>query len=181
MTYTKLKEGDVSPNFNAPDQNGIRLTLDDSKFQNKTIIIFFYPKNESKSGANMAREFRDNYQILKTLQCEVIGVNYDDHQKNQQFAQFNDIPFSMLSDTDGAIARRYGVHKDLLVFPSKTTFVINKEHRIDTIYSNPIKVESHLKQALKAVEKMKNSPQNSTNHTVASNTTTNPAVSNPIS
>ncbi|KAN0033355.1 hypothetical protein ACTA71_002779 [Dictyostelium dimigraforme] len=179
MTHTKLKEGDVAPDFNAPDQNGIRLTLNDSKFQNKIVIIFFYPKNESKSGANMAREFRDNYPILKSLQCEVIGISFDDHLKHQQFAQFNDIPYSILSDSDGAIARRYGVHKDLLIFPSKTTFVINKDHRIDTIYSNPIKVESHLKQALKAVEKMKNSPINS--HTVATNTTTNPAISHPIS
>ena len=77
MTKIEIKEGAKAPDFTLPAQDGSMVSL--SQFiGNKTIVLFFYPKDESYGCTKEACSFRDNYEVFKEAGAEVIGISVDD-------------------------------------------------------------------------------------------------------
>jgi peroxiredoxin Q/BCP len=101
------KEGDQAPNFTAKDQNGKTVSLAD--FKGKTVILYFYPKDDTPGCTAEACSFRDNYQFMLKKGFSVIGVSTDDEKSHKKFETKFSLPFPLIADPDKHIVEAYGV------------------------------------------------------------------------
>jgi len=140
---SQLKAGDKAPEFTANDQNGKPVSLAD--FKGKTVILYFYPKDDTPTCTVEACDFRDNYQSLLAKGYQVIGVSADDEKSHKKFEKKFNLPFPLIADTDLKIVNAYGVWGDKVLFGReyqgilRTTFIIDGEgkvaHVIDKVTS----------------------------------------------
>ena len=140
---SQLKAGDKAPEFTANDQNGKPVSLSD--FKGKTVILYFYPKDDTPTCTVEACDFRDNYQSLLGKGYQVIGVSADDEKSHKKFEKKFNLPFPLIADTDMKIVNAYGVWGDKVLFGReyqgilRTTFIIDAEgkvaHVIDKVTS----------------------------------------------
>ncbi len=133
----ELKEGDKAPNFTSKNQNGQEVSLED--FAGKTVVLYFYPKDNTPGCTAEACDFRDNYQMLLTKGFEVIGVSTDDEKSHKKFETKFELPFMLIADTNKEIVERYGVWVEKSMYGKKymgterKTFVISPEGNITHI------------------------------------------------
>jgi len=124
-----LKEGDKAPNFTAKDQNGNPISLAD--FKGKTVILYFYPKDDTPGCTAEACDFRDNYQSLVGKGFEVIGVSTDDEKSHKKFETKYSLPFPLIADESKEIVEAYGVWGEKNMYGKvymgtmRTTFIID--------------------------------------------------------
>jgi peroxiredoxin Q/BCP len=124
-----LTAGDKAPDFTAKDQNGKTVSLAD--FKGKTVILYFYPKDDTPGCTAEACDFRDNYQSLVGKGFEVIGVSTDDEKSHKKFETKYSLPFPLIADTDHNIVEAYGVWGEKNMYGKKymgtirTTFIID--------------------------------------------------------
>jgi peroxiredoxin Q/BCP len=134
---TQLKAGDKAPDFTAKDQNGKTISLGD--FKGKTVILYFYPKDDTPGCTAEACDFRDNYQSLAGKGFEVIGVSTDDEKSHKKFETKYSLPFPLIADTDQAIVEAYGVWGEKNMYGKKymgtirTTFIIDADGAIKQV------------------------------------------------
>jgi peroxiredoxin Q/BCP len=133
----KLQEGDKAPNFTANDQNGRQVSLTD--FKGKTVVLYFYPKDDTPGCTAEACDFRDNYQSLVGKGFEVIGVSTDDEKSHKKFENKYSLPFPLIADTEKEIVEAYGVWVEKNMYGKKymgtarTTFIIDADGVIKKI------------------------------------------------
>ncbi len=133
----ELKEGDKAPLFEAKDQNGEKISLTD--FQGKTLILYFYPKDDTPGCTTEACNYRDNYQSLLQKGLAVVGVSVDDEASHQKFISKFELPFPLIADTTHEIVENYGVWVEKNNYGKKymgtarTTFIINEHGVISKI------------------------------------------------
>ncbi len=126
---TTLKEGDKAPDFTAKDQNGNSVSLSD--FKGKTVILYFYPKDDTPGCTAEACDFRDNYQSLIGKGFEVIGVSTDDEKSHKKFVTKYNLPFPLIADESKEIVEAYGVWGEKSMYgktymgTNRTTFIID--------------------------------------------------------
>jgi len=131
---TKLKEGDITPDFTAKDQNGNTVSLSD--FRGKSVILYFYPKDNTPTCTDEACNFRDNYQSLLSKGFAVIGVSTDTEKSHKRFEKKFSLPFPLIADPDRKIVEQYGLWAEKMLFGRKymgtlrTTFVIDPKGKI---------------------------------------------------
>lgn len=124
-----LTAGDKAPDFTAKDQNGKTVSL--ANFKGKTVILYFYPKDDTPGCTAEACDFRDNYQSLVGKGFEVIGVSTDDEKSHKKFETKYSLPFPLIADTDHNIVEAYGVWGEKNMYGKKymgtvrTTFIID--------------------------------------------------------
>lgn len=129
-----LIEGDLAPAIIAKDQNGNEISLND--FKGKTVVLYFYPKDDTPGCTAEACDFRDNYQGLQEKDIVVLGVSVDDEKSHQKFVTKHSLPFTLLADTDQKIVNDYGVWGEKNMYGKKymgtarTTFIIDGEGKI---------------------------------------------------
>lgn len=138
---SKLKAGDKAPEFTANDQNGQPVSLAD--FKGKTVVLYFYPKDDTPGCTAEACDFRDNYQSLSGKGYQVIGVSTDDEKSHKKFVTKYDLPFPLIADTDQQIVNAYDVWGEKNMYGKKfmgtkrTTFIIDANglitHVIDKV------------------------------------------------
>ena len=132
-----LKEGDKAPDFSAKDQNGNAISLSD--YKGKTVILYFYPKDDTPGCTAEACDFRDNYQSLVGKGFQVIGVSTDDEKSHKKFETKYSLPFPLIADTGKEINEAYGVWVEKNMYGKKymgtarTTFIINGDGVIQKI------------------------------------------------
>ncbi len=132
-----LNEGDQAPNFTAKDQNGREVSLSD--FKGKTVILYFYPKDDTPGCTAEACDFRDNYQSLVSKGYEVIGVSTDGEKSHKKFETKYSLPFTLIADESKEINEAYGVWVEKSMYgkkymgTSRVTFIINGNGIINKI------------------------------------------------
>ena len=103
-----LKVGDPAPLFTAIDDTGKRWRAADT-IGKKILVVYFYPADMTPGCTKQACGFRDDRATLTRLGVEVVGVSGDRVRNHQLFKQVHNLNFTLLSDSDGAIARMFGV------------------------------------------------------------------------
>ncbi|TDG35094.1 thioredoxin-dependent thiol peroxidase [Pedobacter changchengzhani] len=132
-----LQEGDLAPAITSTDQNGKPVALTD--FAGKTVVLYFYPKDDTPGCTAEACDFRDNYQGLQAKEIVVLGVSTDDEKSHSKFATKHNLPFTLLVDSDQKIVNDYGVWAEKNMYGKKymgtvrTTFIINGDGKISHI------------------------------------------------
>ena len=130
----ELSEGQKAPEFTANDQNGKSVSL--SNLAGKSIILYFYPKDDTPGCTAEACSFRDNYESLLAEGFEVLGVSTDDEKSHLKFIGKYNLPFSLIADTDKKIVEAYGVWVEKNMYGkkymgvSRKTFIIDKNGMI---------------------------------------------------
>jgi thioredoxin-dependent peroxiredoxin len=146
-----LKVGDKLPFFSAKDTNG-NLFNSNEYIGKQSLVIYFYPKDETKVCTEQACSFRDNYQDFKDLGAEVIGISADTVQSHLKFKSRFNLPFILLSDNDKKLRKLFGVENDFLIIPGRQTFVVDKNGIIILVFNN-MKGKIHIDKALKILKK----------------------------
>jgi peroxiredoxin Q/BCP len=147
--------GKPAPDFSLPSSNGESISLRQFKGK-KTVILYFYPKDETSGCTREACDFRDHAAEFERHNSVVLGVSTDSLESHQHFREKQKLPFPLLSDVDAAVSKMYGVYKQRNLYGKKymgierTTFVIDRTGRIAQIYPK-VKVEGHIQNLLEFV------------------------------
>lgn len=148
-----LKVGDTVPDFMAKDAKGN--TFDSSTVVGKKpVVIYFYPKDDTRVCTEQACSFRDHYEDFTDLGAEVIGVSGDSTTSHQKFAQKHQLPFTLLSDHDKKLRNLFGVPTALFgLIPGRVTYVIDKKGIVQLIFDN-LSGKIHIEKALQILKKI---------------------------
>jgi peroxiredoxin Q/BCP len=99
-----LDPGDPAPEFELPNQDGDPVAL--SSFDGP-VVVYFYPRADTSGCTTEALGFRDAWDDFVERDVAVLGVSDDPVEDLAAFAEKYDLPFELLSDADGAVARSY--------------------------------------------------------------------------
>jgi peroxiredoxin Q/BCP len=138
-----LAVGTPAPQFTAKDDAGNTVSLSD--FQGKTVVLYFYPKDDTPGCTKEAQSFRDNYTEYQGKDIAVLGVSTDDETSHKAFKEKYGLPFSLLADTDKAITKAYDV--DGGGYSKRVTYIINGEGTIDRVFET-VKTDTHAQDIL---------------------------------
>lgn len=128
------RTGDTLPAFSLPDQNGEPRS--DRDFRGRWLVLYFYPRDDTPGCTEQAARFRDAMRAFEAAGAAVCGVSVDDSDSHAAFARKYNLPFPLLADRDGAVARRYGSLLDLGLarFARRNTFLADPQGRIARIW-----------------------------------------------
>lgn len=141
-----IKVGDIAPAFKGVDQDDKEISLSD--YKGKKVVLYFYPKDNTPGCTAEACSLRDGYAELKKMGFEVIGVSGDSTASHRKFIAKHTLPFTLLADTDRAIALAYGVYSEKVFCGRKcmgivrTTFIIDENGKIEKIFDK-VKTKEH--------------------------------------
>jgi peroxiredoxin Q/BCP len=147
--------GKPAPDFTLPASTGETITVRQFKGK-KTVILYFYPQDETPGCTKEACEFRDHSAEFEQHNAVVLGISTDNMESHTAFRDKHKLPFPLLSDEDAAVSKLYGVYKLKNLYGKKymgierTTFVIDRTGRIAQIYPK-VKVEGHIPSLLEFV------------------------------
>jgi peroxiredoxin Q/BCP len=145
--------GQAAPDFTLPSTSGKAVTL--SKLRGRTVVLYFYPKDETAGCTREACDFRDRTADLQKAGVVVLGVSSDNLKSHQHFTKKEKLSFPLLADVKGAVAALYGVPVTRVpvsggTYFGRTTFVIDKEGRIARVWPK-VSVVGHVDEVLKFV------------------------------
>lgn len=145
--------GDKAPEILGLNEKGEEIRL--SAYSGKKIVLYFYPKDSTSGCTAQACNLRDYYADLRKAGYEVIGVSVDDAKSHQKFIAKNELPFSLIADTDKKLVEQFGVWGEKSMYGRKymgtfrTTFIIDEEGVIERIIlPKQVKTKEHSKQIL---------------------------------
>ncbi len=145
--------GDVAPDFTLPSQDGAMISL--AQFRGKqTVVLFFYPKDETAICTKEACDFRDAYEEFVRAGAVVLGVSSDSTVSHQAFANKHRLPFTLLSDADGSLRKAFGVPNTLWVLPGRVTYVIDQEGIVRNVFKSQLDAKRHVTEALALVRQL---------------------------
>jgi len=149
-----LAIGETCPLFELKDQDGKIYSLK-NQLGKKVLILFFYPKDHTPGCTKEACTFRDNYDKLLELGCEVIGISADSVESHEQFSSRNMLKYPILSDSDNSVRKSFKIPSHLLgLIPGRATFVIDKEGKVRGSFNSLTDTNGHVKYALEIVSKL---------------------------
>lgn len=99
-------EGKKAPSFNLDGNDGKKHSLDD--YKGKTVVLYFYPKDDTPGCTKEACGFRDLRAPLKNADTVVFGVSKDSIESHKRFAGKYKLPFTLLSDPKAEVMKKYG-------------------------------------------------------------------------
>lgn len=146
-----LTIGSQAPDFELPDANGKQFKLSDAR--GKTVVLYFYPKDNTPGCTAEACSFRDSYEAFTDAGAMVVGVSADDGASHQGFAQKHRLPFTLLTDKGDKVADLYGIGRRMLgLLKGRVTFVIDKTGVIRHTTDSSIFMNDHVNESLKVVK-----------------------------
>ena len=147
----KLKIGDQIPSFSLEDQNGNIRTSNKLK---KSLVLFFYPKDDTPGCTIEACGFRDKYDLFKILGAEGWGISNGSSKSHLEFANKNKLQYPLLCDQSNILRKQFGVPKKLGFIEGRVTYIINSEGIIKHIFEDLLNGPAHIKEAIKALKKL---------------------------
>lgn len=151
-----LNPGDKAPDFTLPDQNGKMVSL--SSFSGKTVVLYFYPRDNTPGCTKEACSFRDNYPFYMEKDMVIIGVSPNTSESHQKFAEKFELPFLLLADPEKQVVQAYGAwgekknYGKVTVGLLRSTFVIGPDGIIRKVFKR-VKTATHGQDVLEALEK----------------------------
>jgi thioredoxin-dependent peroxiredoxin len=141
-----LQVGMDAPAFTAKDSDGNTISLSD--LAGKTVVLYFYPKDDTPGCTKQAQSFRDNYTQYQGKDMVVLGVSRDDEASHKQFQEKYGLPFQLLADKDGTITKAYDV--DGGGYAKRVTYIIDSNGKIAHV-DEKVNTASHAQDILAAM------------------------------
>jgi len=140
-------EGKKAAQFSLDGSDGARHCLAD--YAGKTVVIFFYPKDNTSGCTKEACGFRDGYNQLASENTVLLGVSKDSIASHGRFIATHNLPFTLLSDPDTTMMAAYGAYGEKVRYGKKTTgtirstVVIGPDGIIKKHWTKVAKAEQH--------------------------------------
>jgi peroxiredoxin Q/BCP len=150
---TSVAVGQPAPDFELRAADGRLVRLSDFRGR-KSVVLFFYPKDETLGCTVEACTFRDNYQDFADAGAEVIGISGDSTDSHTRFAHHHRLPMLLLSDPEGVARARFGVKKILGIFPDRITFVIDRDGIVRQITTGRLRFKQHATESLALIKQL---------------------------
>src|SRR5262245_28071642 len=122
-------EGKKAPTFNLEGNDGKKHLLED--YRGKTVVLYFYPKDDTPGCTKEACGFRDLGSSLKKSGAVVLGVSKDSIDSHNKFADKYKLPFTLLSDPKAEIMKKYGAFGKKLMYGKSVEGTIRSTAVID--------------------------------------------------
>jgi len=148
-----LQIGDSIPDFSLFDQSGKARTNIECK--GKSLVLFFYPKDDTPGCTAEACGFRDKYNLFEILGAVVWGVNNASEASHRKFAEKNDLPFPLLCDEDNLLRKQFGVPKVLGLLDGRVTYIIDSKGIIRHYFKDLLNSPQHVTEALTVLDEVK--------------------------
>ena len=147
-----LQSGDRAPLIALQDQNGVERRSD--QLAGKSLVLFFYPKDDTPGCTMDACAFRDSYADLQALGAEVWGVSGDNAGSHQRFASRHNLPYPLLVDQNNQLRKAFGVPGVLGLLPGRVTYVIDGEGVVRHVFNNLLDGPAHRREALECLKRL---------------------------
>lgn len=148
-----MNTGEKAPDYLGTNEAGKEIRLSD--YKGKKVVLYFYPKDMTSGCTTQACNLRDHYGELQQAGYEVIGVSINDAKSHQKFIEKNQLPFTLIADTDHRLTEAFGAWGEKSMYGRKymgtfrTTFIINEEGIIERILlPKEVKTKDHAAQIL---------------------------------
>lgn len=126
-----LKAGDAAPDVTFKLQDGKEVKL--SSLQGKQVLVYFYPKDDTPGCTKQAEGLRDGWADIQAAGVEVFGVSTQDAQSHQAFIDKYKLPFPLVVDVDGSVAKAFRVPLRNQ-YAARQSFLIGKDGKIKQVW-----------------------------------------------
>ena len=150
-----ITEGSAAPDFEAPTDGGVSLKL--SGLKGKKVVLYFYPKDDTPGCTKEACGFAENMPDFGEVDAEIIGVSKDSVARHDKFKAKYELPFTLVSDEDGAICEAYGTWVEKKNYGrtymgiERATFLIDEEGVVRKVWRK-VRVNGHVDAVLEAAK-----------------------------
>jgi peroxiredoxin Q/BCP len=151
-----IQEGKLAPQFTLPDAKGKKVALKD--FRGKDVVVYFYPRDDTPGCTKEACGFRDLWNDIKKRGVVVLGVSPDGAASHEKFSKKYKLPFTLLSDPDKKVMKKYGAFGPKMMYGKKTTGVIRStvwigpDGKVKKYWARVAKAADHPDQVLETLE-----------------------------
>ncbi|MCY1153513.1 MAG: thioredoxin-dependent thiol peroxidase [Sphaerochaetaceae bacterium] len=149
MAYLEINEDAID--FTLPNKNGDQIKLSD--FKGKKIVLYFYPKDNTKGCTIEALDFKAKLDEFYDKNAVVLGISKDSVKSHCNFSNKYELNFDILSDEDATVINQYGVWQLKKNYGKeyygivRTTYVIDENFKIKNVYKVS-KVANHVEKVL---------------------------------
>ena len=146
------------PEFEALATGGVKVTQ--QSHMGQTLVLFFYPKDNTPGCTTEAMQFRDHYADFTQAGAQVFGVSRDNMKSHDEFKAKLELPFELIADTEEKMCHMFGVVKNKIMYGKKvkgierSTFLIGPTGVLLQEWRG-LKVPGHVEEVLKAVKLLK--------------------------
>src|SRR5438876_9733973 len=148
-SITNPQVGTVAPDFTNQNTTGKTVHLKD--FRGKKLVLYLHPKDDTPGCTVESCGLRDQYQKIRELGAEVLGVSVDSVESHQKFTEKFHRPFQLLAVTDKSITNAYGVLNDKSNMARRVTFLIDEHGKILKTFET-VKPDQHPQEILDALK-----------------------------
>jgi thioredoxin-dependent peroxiredoxin len=144
-------------NFELPATSGTNFKLSD--YLGKTLVIYFYPKDNTPGCTTQGMQFRDHYATFQGLNTEIFGISRDSLKSHENFKAKFAFPFELLADTEELACGIFGVMKMKNMYGKqvrgveRSTFVIDKNGVLIKEWRG-VKVDGHAQEVLNFIQSL---------------------------
>jgi len=152
-----ILENTKAPDFELINNKGEKISL--SNFKGKSVILYFYPKDNTPGCTTEACNFRDDYEDYRKQDVEIIGISPDNVKSHAKFTSKHALPFLLLADEEHKVCKMYGVWGKKKMFGKeyfgvlRTTFLIDKDGNIVKTFKG-VKPANHSKEVIAAFNEL---------------------------
>ena len=145
-------EGKKAPAFSLEGSDGKKHSLED--YKGRTLVLYFYPKDDTPGCTKEACGFRDLDALLKKSNAVVLGVSKDGIESHKKFAAKYKLPFTLLSDPQAEVMKKYGAFGKKMMYGKtvegtiRSTVVIGPKGDILKHWATVKKTEAHAGEVL---------------------------------
>ncbi len=146
------------PEFEAVATGGGKVS--NTSHLGRTVILYFYPKDNTPGCTTEAMQFRDKYKDFVKAGASVFGVSRDNMRSHEDFKQKLELPFELIADSEEKMCHMFGVVKNKIMYGKKvkgierSTFLIGADGVLKYEWRG-LKVPGHVDEVLKAVKQLK--------------------------
>ena len=146
-----VSEGDEAPDFTLQADDGREVSL--RNFRGRKVVLYFYPKDGTSGCTREAIAFRDMMKEFEEGNIVILGVSKDSVQSHQKFKKKHELPFTLLSDPELKVLKRYGVWKEKKLYgrtfmgTERSTFLIDENGVIKKVFRK-VRVKGHAQTCL---------------------------------
>ena len=148
-----LNIGEKAPDFTLQTATGESFSLSQA-LQKNNVVLYFYPKDDTRGCTAQACSFRDQYDIFRENNAEVVGISSDDVETHQQFSAKHQLPFTLLSDPKGEVRKLYRVPRTLGIVPGRVTYLIDRQGIIRYSFNSQLKPLEHVAGTLEVLKSL---------------------------
>ena len=148
-----MRPGDKAPDFELSDQTGTPRKLSDMLAAGP-VVVYFYPAAMTPGCTKEGCHFRDLASDFAAVGAQRVGISSDGVDKQKQFSDKHHFDFPLLADSDGAVARAYGVRRAVPAMGTKrATFVVDTDGTILDVVRSEIRFAKHGDQSLETLRR----------------------------